>query len=412
MFLSRRLNPLAAVADQALLSLLNFAVSLAFIWGATKVEYGHYLLLLAPLLLVQGVQNAIVNSPLATFLPAAAEIEKKNILSTAVLLNLYLALACGFLGLLGLLAYGLLTHFRLNGLLVAGFTLAIIGTIARESQRSFAYVQGKGLRALVGDLVYGVVLLTSVGFALADSSLTAGIVLLLTGIAGLVPLFLRLMRFQGPQTHTASIKKFWSCGRWALPSVIVTWVNLSSYPYFAEKSLDLAAVADIGVSRLFLMPIGLMMTAWSNWYRPQISQWFYAGDVDAIKRITFISLFSGVVLMGLLAIFLFTAYPIFEPFLGPQYSGLQPLMLMWLLYFAIAFSRNVYMATLMVDANGYKTLHHITWMSLALSMPGFILFSHNGALWVVGVLCVTELAQVLMVVTKAKCYWARPKVAN
>ncbi|MBW8364909.1 MAG: hypothetical protein K0M39_10175 [Rhizobium sp.] len=409
MFLFSRLNPLAAVADQAWLSLLNFSISLAFIWGSTKTEYGYYILLIAPLALTQSIQSAIVNSPLATFLPAATETEKKNIQTTAASLHIYLALTCGLLGFLGLLAYGLLTHFHLSALLMAGFTLAIIGTIARESQRSFAYVQGQGIRALAGDLVYGVVLLVGIGLAIAGSSLSAGIVLLLTGIAGLVPLLAKLTQFEGLQTHVAPLRQFWSCGRWALPSVIVTWVNLSSYPYFAGKSLGLVMVADIGAARLFLMPIGLLMTAWANWYRPRISHWFAANDIDAIRRITYKSLLAGFALLAMLGVFLFAAYPLLEHFLGAQYQGLRPLVLMWLLFFAIGFARNVYMATLMVDANGYKILHHITWLALALSLPGFILLSQYGALWVVGVLCAVELLQVLMVVAKARQYWGRPQ---
>lgn len=404
----KRLNPLAAVADQAWLSLLSFAIALAFIWGATKEEYGYYLLLFSPLLLIQSIQNAIVNSPLATFLPAATEDEKTRIRTTAVTLHIYLALACAALGLVGLLVYGRLEHFHVSPLLLAGFMLAIIGTIARESQRSFAYVQGQGMRALVGDLVYGSILLAGIGLAIVGSSLSAGIVLALTGIAGIAPMLLRMGKFEGLQTHAEPIKQFWSCGRWALPSVIVTWVNLSSYPYFAGKSLGIAAVADIGAARLFLMPVGLLMTAWANWYRPRISRWFAAGDVNAIKRLTHTSLLAGLAVMALLAVLLLVAYPFVERFLGRQYQGLQSVVLMWLLFFTISLARNFYMATLMIDANGYKILHHITWLALALSLPGFILLSANGALWVVGVLCAVELMQLILVVAQARQYWKRP----
>lgn len=410
MFSFRRLNPLAAVADQAWLSLLNFAVSLAFIWGATKAEYGYYILLLAPLLLIQSIQNAMVNSPLATFLPAAAEAEKKSIRITAASLHFYLAFGCGILGFLGLLTYSQLARFQVDGLLLAGFTLAIIGTIAREAQRSFSYVQGQGVRALAGDIGYGVILLIGVGLAVAGSALSAGIVLLLTGIAGLAPLLTKATQFAGLQTHADPIKNFWSCGRWALPSVVVTWINLSSYPYFAGKFLGLSAVADIGAARLFLMPIGLMMTAWANWNRPKISAWLAAGDVRSVVRITHISLFAGLAFMAALAAALLFIYPWLEHFLGEQYQGLQSLVLMWLLFFAISLVRNLYMATLMTDAAGYKILHHITWLALALSLPGFILLADSGALWVVGVLCVVELMQSALVISKARQYWRQPKM--
>lgn len=403
----RRLNPLAAVADQAWLSLLSFTISLAFIWGASKSEYGYYLLLVAPLMLVQSIQNAIVNSPLATFLPAADEKVKPALRRTAVSLHIYLAFSAAVLGGVGLAAYEHWTGLKVDILLLAGFSFAIVGTIAREAQRSFAYVQGQGIRALAGDLAYGTALMAGIAWAILSDQLTAGIVLMLTGLAGVLPLLAKLPTFQKPQIHPESMRQFWSCGRWALPSVIVTWANLSAYPYFAEHALGLNAVADIGAARLFLMPVGLAMTAWSNWYRPRISSWLAAGNAAAVKRLTHKSLFGGWTGLAALVVLIVMAYPFIEPVLGEQYRGLQPLVLMWVLFFALSLARNIYMATLMTDAQGYKILHHITWLALALSLPGFILLSDNGALWVVGVLCTVELAQLILVVLKASGYWRR-----
>lgn len=401
----RRLNPLAAVADQAWLSLLSFAISLAFIWGAQKHEYGYYLLLVAPLMLAQSIQNAIVNSPLATFLPAAGDSAKPGLKRTAATLHIYLALTGGILGGLGLLAYAYWTGLQIDLVLLAGFALAIVGTIAREAQRSFAYVQGQGIRALSGDLVYGIALLAGIAGAILGDQLTAGIVLLLTGVAGVLPLLAKLSAFQGLQIQPDAMRQFWSCSRWALPSVVVTWINLSAYPYFAERALGLATVADIGAARLFIMPIGLAMTAWSNWYRPRISSWRAAGDINAIKRLTHASLLVGWGGMTLVAMGVVFAYGYIEPLLGAQYMGLQPLVLMWLFFFALALARTVYMATLMTDANGYRVLHHITWLALSLSIPGFVLFSERGAVWVIGVLCMVELIQLGFVRTQAKAYW-------
>ncbi|KAB2322423.1 hypothetical protein F8A86_04090 [Betaproteobacteria bacterium SCN1] len=411
MLTPKRLNPLAAVADQAWLSLLNFAISLAFIWGASKSEYGYYLLLVAPLMLAQSIQNAIVNSPLATFLPAADRLARPALKRTAVSLHVYLAFAGAALGGLGLFAYAYWTDLKIEAVLLTGFSLAVVGTIAREAQRSFAYVQGQGMRALAGDLVYGIALLAGIAWAILGDRLTAGIVLLMTGLAGMLPLLTKWPAFQGLRIHAESMRQFWSCGRWALPSVVVTWVNLSAYPYFAERALGLAAVADIGASRLFLMPVGLAMTAWSNWYRPRISAWRAAGDVNAIKRLTYVSLLIGWGGLTLVAIFIGLAYAQIEPLLGAQYTGLRPLVLMWLLFFALGLARNVYMATLMTDAHGYRILHHITWLALALSIPGFVLLSANGAVWVVGVLCAVELIQLLLIRIKAKEYWRKAATA-
>lgn len=403
--LLKRLNPLAAVADQAWLSLLSFAIALAFIWGADKIEYGHYILLTTPLLLVQSIQNALVNSPLATILPAAESAAHMQLKSTAISMHLILGGAAALLGGIALFIYGQLTEFEADSLLIAGFSLAIMGTIAREAQRALAYADRTGTRALSSDLVYGSLLLAALSAAVVGNKLTAAVVLAATGFAGLAPLLLRVAAVRGLTIHSGSLRQFWSCGRWALPSVLATWVTLSSYPYFASTHLGVAAVAEIGAARLFLMPIGLITTAWGNWYRPRISRWFTDGDLVSIRRATSTSLGVGALAMSLTAILLFFVYPIVEPLLGPQYQGLQHLVLVWLIYFAIALARNIFMATLMVDANGYRFLHHVTWVALAVAMPSFMLFSANGTIWIVGVLCAIELFQLIVVATKAKGYW-------
>lgn len=405
--MTKLLQPLAAVADQAWLSLISLAVSIAFIREATKTEYGYYLLLAAPLLLVQGVQNAIVNSPLATILPAANDSEKRHIKTTAISLHAYLALLAAVLGAAGLLLFGWIEDMELSILLILGFSLAIIGTIARESQRSLAYAQGLGIKALTGDLVYGLFLLAGIGLAIAGESLSAGAVLLLTGLAGVAPLTTRVRGLSRPSIHPDVARQFWSCTRWALPSVIATWVSLNSYPYFAGTVLGVSSVADIGAARLFLMPIGLVMTAWGNWYRPRVSRWFSIGDIASVKRVTHTSLAIALGLMAAFAAILSTAYPWLEALLGAEYRNLQSLVLLWLLYFSLAACRNIYMATLMTDALGYKTLHHITWLGLILSLSGLAAVSKNGASWVIGVLCAIELSQAILVALRAHSYWRR-----
>lgn len=401
----KRLNSIAAIADQVWLSLINFAIALAFIWGAEKTEYGYYLLLTAPLLFFQSVQNALINSPLATILPASEPNLQSPLRHSAVAIHVFLGGMGALLGGVGLLIYGQVSDFRPDALLVGGFSIAIMGTIAREAQRAFAYANREGSRALLADLVYGFFLLAALGGAVAGKILTAAVILAATGLAGLAPLLPQITKHPVFRIHTESALQLWSCGRWALPSVLATWISLNSYPYFASTCLGVNAVAEIGAARLFLMPIGLLTTAWSNWYRPRISQWFSEGDVRSIRRITKKSLGITALVMSVIALFLVFGYPLAEPFFGAQYQGLRSLVLIWLLYFTLALARNIFMATLMVNVNGYRTLHHVTWVALALAVPSLALFSENGTVWIVGVLCVVEFLQLMIVASKAKGYW-------
>ena len=405
--LKTSLQPLAALADQVLLSLLNFAIALAFILGTSKVEYGYYLLLVTPLLLVQSIQNALVISPLSTVLPAASEKDRPALRETASTIHFFIALVAGGVGLIGFQAYEQVSGGNYPAVLHIGFAAAIVGTVAREAQRSFAYAEGRGVRALGGDIAYGISLLAGIGFLLAQHQLTAGGVLLVTGIAGLAPLLVRVRQFPRFAMERGAALRFWQCGRWALPSVVVTWATLNSSPYFAGIHLSIAAVADIGAARLFLMPVALAMTAWSNWYRPRISHLCASNPTAQVRAITHVSVLAAGIGLGLLAAMVIFLYPLVEHMLGEEYVGLRALILMWLVYFALALARTFHMATLMSDAQGYKTLHHISWGALLVSLFGLLAFSANGALWIVGVLCVVEGVQLVLVATRAHRYWKR-----
>ena len=303
MRLLERINPIAAIADQAWLALLNLGVAAALISTGSKTEYGIYLLLVPPLLLVQSIQNAgrqLTTSHIPSSCVSCRERSDQR--HGHFIERVPCADMCG-VRLGRLLVYLDLAHVRLQFLLIIGFPIAMIGAIARESQRNFAYVMGEGVLALRSDAIYGAILIIGLGLVISRFELSAGIVMLLMGIAGAGFAAAGKIPTVSRTADACRIHKevLVICGRWAVPSVLVTWINLSSYPYFAGKSLGLSGVADIGVARLFLMPLGLLVAAWANWYRPRISAWLGAGNVSAVRQLTFRSVLVGLGAMSVIA---------------------------------------------------------------------------------------------------------------
>jgi O-antigen/teichoic acid export membrane protein len=408
MNLKLRLDSFAALVDQVWLSLLNVAIALVFIRYGSKDEYATFVLLTAPLLLIQSVQNALVNSPLATLFPRAHPNDQPAIGAAAVSLSIYLGLIAAAAGGAGLALYFQLARGEANTLLVVAFSSAILGALARESRRSSAYVRGKGLEALKGDLIYGVLLIGSAVLCVTIwNGLTAPTALALIGAGGLIALSLDRRFKPSMKIRRPALQQFWTCGRWALPSVVVTWLNLSAYPFFAERALGLAAVADIAAARMLVSPIGLFATAWSNWYRPKIARWLADDNVALIKIVTYRSALLAWVLLVLLTFGVWLAYDLIEVVLGEKYRSLFWLLLTWVLFFGISLARNFFMATLMTDAEGYKFLHHVSWAGLLLGLPGFISLSGRGSIWIVGTLCAVEVTQTIAVVVRARAYWVR-----
>ncbi len=397
----------AALIDQAWLSLLNFAVSLAFIRAAPKEEYGLYILLLTPVFLIQGVQNALFLSPQATILPASALEKKTTVRATSSALQAGFGLISGVLGVVVLLIYQYVTLQMFDLMLALAFGFGTVGALAREGIRASQYVEGMATRALFGDLIYGFLLMACIALFMAGDEVTARNVLAAMGLAGVLPLARMALVKTGLKIDRGVWKEFWACGRWALPAVLVTWLNFNSYSYVVAAVLGAALVADISAARLFLMPVGLTITAWSNLARPKISAMHARRDFSAIRRLSLNSITVGITALAGYMLIIMLAYPWLESLLGKNYSGLLPLTLAWAVFFFMNLPRCVLMATLMTTPSGYRELHHFSWLALMLLIPGLTIFSPHGATWVIGVLCAVELLQALLIGRSALAKWPR-----
>jgi hypothetical protein len=80
---------------------------------------------------------------------------------------------------------------------------------------------------------------------------------------------------------------------------------------------------------------------------------------------------------------------------------------MWVIFFAFNILRSVFMAILMASANGYRTLHHMSWFILAMVIPSLLLLSARGMEWVIAILCVVELLSAVVISRAAHILWKR-----
>ncbi|BDT73265.1 hypothetical protein os4_28130 [Comamonadaceae bacterium OS-4] len=397
---------IASAIDQALLSALNLAISFAFIRFAAKDEYGIYLLLMTPLYLALGVQNALVLSPIATVFPSAPEKDKDTVYATAVGAQFLFVSASAVIGSIGLAAYWYFVHGEVNAVLIVGFGLAIAGLCTREGARTLFYTRNNAVGALKSDFIYALGLTIAIGVLCYFQILKSDNALLATGIAALWPYINRYSKLSLFLLDKEVLLKFWACGRWALIGVLVTWINLNAYPLIVGISLSTEAVADINVARLFLMPVGLCVTAWANLYRPQISGWASQNQMKKIKQITLKSLLWGLLLLGIFTLAVAEAYPYIQILLGSNYHGLLPLVVLWSVFFGVSLVRNMLMATLMTEPNGYRELQSVSWFALIVSMSGLWIFSSKGAGWVIGVLIAVEAVQLILIGIKANRRWS------
>lgn len=399
-----------ALFDQGLLSATNLLIALALIKFASKEEYGVYILLFTPILLAIGLQNALLNSPFTTLYGQSTSNDQINYSSSLFYGHIFLGVILFFASLILFSIYSLITYESINAFLIFSFAFAILGSLAREGSRAFFYSKKQVYKAFIGDVWYSLLTLGSISaiFFIFKIELKASYVLLAIGFGGIVP---SLYQYIFTEFTTQKLNKliwidFWKLGKWALQGVILTWINLNSYPYLVAIIFSVAAVADIAASRLFWMPVALVMASWSTIFRPYITEWFSQQEFYKIKLLSYSSIGISVIAFSIYLVLIFILYPFIEAyFFDESYADLKLLSSLWGLFFFIQFIRSVLMASLMVNEIGYKKLSLMAWLGLGTILLLIPVLGSLPILSIIILLIFTELVQIAYILFNIKSYW-------
>ena len=398
-----------AAMDQAWLSGLNFAISLVFIRYGEKADYGLYVILTSAVLLFQGVQNALLASPFATIYPQCDEVDRPRTVSSLVSGQCVLILFSACLCALGVLAYdawnGRYGEFKLP----IAIALMVVGALAREATRAYRYCIGEAGQALAGDVVYGVVIIAGLTLMLVSGNLRLVEVLLVIGVAGVVPLIGRALSRERLALSCGTLfhAQFWRCGRWALVGVVASWFSLSFYPFVAGAAFGVSAAADLNAARLFLMPVMLAIPVWSNLMRPRFSRWFHESRHDVMRRVSRLSIISITAALTLYFALMAAGYPWLEGLLGEKYRHLGALVGAWSLVVLLSAVRGMLMANLMVDEAGYRFLSRVSMIGIAVFLPAIFAAAYARPLAIIYALAVVEALQLTLVAIRVGGYWKK-----
>lgn len=355
---------LLGAADQALLSAFNLGIGLLFIHAAEKQEYATYALIFAALMLVQSVQNAVVTSPMTTLHASHTDASDKSGIAAAArwlqvrMMVVVLALIAGY-ELLSWLTSGS------DGLAqtALAMSLAALGLLSREYARAHHYLSLQPGRALFNDVIYVALSSAWLLFIWNTSMVSADYVLAGVGIAGILTgSIMEALRgtWRGAVADSKlreSLAEFWSCTRWALPSIVISWAYANGFIYLIDHFMGKESVADVSAARLLIVPISLLVTGWASAFRPRGSRLLAAhriGEIDRAIRYSALAFVAvGVVYGGALAL----AYPhIVSRLLGEKYGNLELLVACWLVFFTVTAVRSVGMSAMLSSKASFKPL--------------------------------------------------------
>lgn len=332
--------------DQGVLSALNLAIALAFIRYASKAEFGVYTLVNGLVLLALGVQTALVVTPLTANGARLVGVARASFVGAVFRLQCALGAAMALLLALGVhgyeAAHGVGSR---HGPLALGAGIAVAGGWMREFYRSVEFLDHRSDRALVGDLCFVAgAALALVAVRVCTGCVRASSVLCAVGGAALLPGLIGFLR-EGRARCTArdcrdAARVLVDQGRWTLPGMGVSWGQNTGYAYVVALLLGSAAVGELAAARLFVMPLNLLMQAWSRTFLPRAGALLGRGrDVYALCRRSAGWLLAGS-LLYLAAVCTFLALG-GTRLLPSKYAGLGLLVVVWGGFAVVNVVRNV-----------------------------------------------------------------------
>ncbi|MBC3885705.1 lipopolysaccharide biosynthesis protein [Undibacterium griseum] len=341
-------SSLLSVIDQAMLSALNFAIGALLIRMVDKDVYGLYGQLYAGGLLAGLVVDSWISGPLTTVASAVHDNTRKILLRRYWERQIFWTLMSGTLVLLVVKWVPAATHLQERSWLLAGaFGAYVIGNGLREYGRTVGFIQSDLVSVLRQDAIYvATVVAGLVALYLWQQIALEYLFLLLSAASVLCTLAGRARLLARTATDTqmeagdaevleAHHETIRGHGQWAVLGVVVGWLSNYSYVYLSGAWLGLAAIADLNASRLLLMPIPLAVAAWSRVARPEASRLMAEHNWSGLRKLTLASI-AGIelVVLAYVGLLLLTLPWLEARVIGSKYSGLDPLILLWGIYFA------------------------------------------------------------------------------
>jgi O-antigen/teichoic acid export membrane protein len=362
------------MADQALMSGLSLFIGALFIARAPKEEYGVYALVVALVLLLNGVQNALVCTPLTANGARLQGEEQGAFIDRMFGLQTSLALV-----LAGLTGVGIWMWERGSGhaeteALARATAVAVMGAWMREFRRTENFLRLQVWKALFGDVAYLVLACTGLLLVGAHTgTMRASWALAVVGVAGVVT---GLRTFHGSQVRAPmlpTLRLIGGQGRWTLPGVVVTWAQSTAYSYLVALIVGSTAVADLSASRLFLTPPSFAVAAWSRLFIPRAGRLIAVGGDQAVWRLARRGAAELLVLtlayVTLLAVFFSLGGVRLLP---TKYAGAGTLVAAWAIYFLVNILRGV-ASTALAAHTAFRSLFVLSLWTALLSVPIMIL---------------------------------------
>jgi len=283
-------NKIFAIADQALSSLAQFTSGIIIGRTCSKEEFGLFTLGLTIILLLTGIQSALITSPYTCYFPRLKGPAQRTYSGSSLVHQFALSLIAmllisimGFLSFLGVMATDIAP-------VIWALFLTLTFIIFHQFVRFLLFAHMKFSTAIFVDAavliieVAGLLLLAS--YRLLSAKSAYWIIGTATGIAGITWVVLNRREFSFKKSNIISdLRLNISFGKWILGSVVIYYLCTQGYYWLlsemksiAETGAFAACQGAVNIANPFLLGI-------YNVLRPEASESFTSGGISALKKV-------------------------------------------------------------------------------------------------------------------------------
>lgn len=326
-----RARTLAGVADQAVISLANFAVALGVLRLGTKEEFGLYALGYMAVVVTNSFASGLFGGQFVVAQHGRPESARPAFAAALLLAQTGgVALAC-LLALAVLAAAGRASPF------LAATLLVLPAAVAHDFLRIHRLALLRPQATLALDVLHAVLW---AGFALAGVALGLAVPVAAIGAHGAASAVTavvavttaRLPLRLGPTGMGEALRTVWHHGRWSVGGVAVAMAQNQAHFYILGALAGLAAVAEVNAARMLMTPAALLLVGVNRTLVPGFAQMWASGEAGRIRRqaVLATSALLGAVLG--FALLLWAAWDLVAVHvLQGRYDGIGPLVALWAL---------------------------------------------------------------------------------
>ena len=321
--------------DQAMLSATNMAVALLFIKFSSKFEYGEYSLALAVIMFASGLHNSLINTPIM-ITAKKIEVSARPTFLASLCLFLYLIIFLFFIIIaFCLLAFPDSLPFRSRTSWALLFATA--GILSRELIRSLFFFNLEVLNVFIVDSVYSSLFLVSLVILYVILGLTSNNVIICMGICSVIAALIYFRRALTIIRLPESLERFYESillslkdTRWTVAGMVLGWIVNNGYLFVLDYLVSKEAVAELNGTRVLIVPLIIIMGAWSKIFMPKGSSMVYKKQYNSIINV-FLKSTTILVILSLvyISVFYFSSNLLSIYLYENRYHRISSYILLW-----------------------------------------------------------------------------------